>query len=164
MKSARAFTLIELSIVIVIFAIVSAAVAVSTSRGILKARFDGELANVTAMIEKARAYSLNQLVVQDSEPAEYYLLTVNPTGLVLEAHGSTEEEEVESLILPEDFSLTTMGSAAIFYFPPDGTICFENENCTSALTEILIVLTENTGTYTQVIRMNAAGGYPEMVN
>ncbi len=162
-SSPRAFTLIELTIAIVIIAILTVALATSFYNGNLSARFNDERTKVVNVLEEARGYSLGSILIDETEPTDYYLITVSSSGITLDAYGPTLDELKSSYYLEDGFNIDDItGSEYIFYFPPNGEICFETPDCSSTLTEISFTLNDDTGTYSQLIKVNKFGGYPEL--
>lgn len=164
MKSShRAFTLIELCVSILIVAILSVALVVNFGGASRKANFDDQVVQIVHLLEQARSYSLTNFLINDTEPVDYYLLTITSAGLSLDAYGPTLDSALESVALDSNFSITVMtGYEYVFYFPPNGDICFATPDCDSSLTEISFILVDDTGTYSQVISMNKYGGFPEL--
>lgn len=157
---APAFTMIELLIAIIIIAVLSVAIAVNLSRGALKAKFDDQVLQVTHIIEQARSYSLNNYLINDTDPVEYYLLTVAPTGLTLEAYGASSPATLEEVTLEDGFVISITTDDTIYYVPPYGQIYIESE--TSGTTELPFVISDENGTYNTIVTVNIYGGYPEV--
>ena len=158
-----AFTLIELLITIAIVAILSVGLAVNFRGSIQKAHFDDEVLGLVHILEQARSYSLTNFLISDTEPADYYLITVSEAGITLEAHGATLDATMESVTLSDDFSITDVtGSQYIYYFPPTGLICLESADCTSTESEVSFTLVGADTTNSQVISLNKYGGAPEV--
>lgn len=158
---APAFTMIELLIGIIIIAVLSVAIAVNLSRGALKANFDDQVLQVVSIVEQARNYSLNNYLINDTDPAEYYLLTIAPTGLTLEAHGaSASSVTLEEVTLEDGFVISVTTDDTIYYVPPYGQIYIESE--TSGTTELPFIISDENGTYNTVVTVNIYGGYPEV--
>ncbi len=160
-SSVRAFTLIELTITIVILAVITVALASRFAQGNASARFNGQIREIEQIIQRARGYSLSSTLISDTEPADYYVLTLSSTSMVLEAYGPTLSEEVSRYDAARGLELKDYTAEHIYYFPPDGEICFEDSACTSSLTEISFLLTDDTNELKQPFTINKYGGYPE---
>lgn len=158
----RAFTLIELMIAVIIIAILSMALFVNFSGAVLKARFDDELTSISRMVEQARGYALSNYLVNDDEstPAEYYLLSFRRSRIVLSAVAEDgTREELESHSFDTSFSLNT--TLAVYYFPPDGSVCF-SADCSDGLTESSLIFSDTDGTYSSTITISVYGGFAEI--
>lgn len=160
-----AFTMIELLIAIIIIAVLSVAIAVNLSRGALKANFDDQLVGIVHVLEQARTYSLTNFLIEDTEPADYYLITIAETGVTLEAYGSSGlTSTLENVELADGFTIsatsTTTLPQSIYYVPPDGDIYIESE--TSGITEFEFSVEDDSGTYSETVSLNIYGGYPEV--
>ena len=159
----RAFTLVELLLAVVIVTVLAMALFTNFSRSILKARFDDQVLAVTSLIEKARSYSLTNVLILDTEAPDYYLLTVTSASVRLDAYGPTLDEELETVTLDNGFSISNItGSEYAFYFPPEGDICFDTPDCASGVTEISFDIEDSAGTYSETISIDAYGGYPQV--
>ncbi len=161
MQRLRAFTLIELMIVVMIMAILSVALMVTTQRGILKATFDDQVIEITGLIEKARGYALSNYLVNDTEPAEYYRLRVQTGQMSLIAMGETDSETLVTLTYEGDCSMST--NTSVYYIPPNGDICF-NSSCSSSTTSKTFTFSsDDYDTYQTQFTITKYGGYPELL-
>lgn len=161
-SSPRAFTLIELMLVIVILAISSAALLVNFRSASQKALFEDQLSNIVNVIEKARSYSLTNYLVNDFEPAEYYLLTIADNSISIEAYadyGGTHET-LEEYDLPIGFE-TTAADDEIFYFPPYGQVCLTYSCTMAGFTKYSFTVSSSDGSLTQTITITTHGGFAE---
>lgn len=162
-SSPRAFTLIELIISISIIAILSIGVAINFKSSLLKAKFNDEVLQIVHVLEQARSYSLTNFLINDTEPADYYLITITEAGVRLDVYGPTLDSGLENAALDEDFSITGItGSEYAFYFPPSGEICFDTPDCASGINEISFTVVDSTGEYSQEISLNKYGGGPQL--
>ena len=162
-SSPRAFTFVELLIAILIVAILSIALLTNFQRSRLKANFDDQVTEVVDILQKARSYSRTNMMVLDTEPADYYLLTISSSGITIDAYGPTVDEGIESMSLDSGFEIdNTSGVDHVFYFPPSGEICMDTPDCASGITEITFTVQDDDGTYTKDITINVYGGYPEL--
>src|SRR3989338_10087583 len=106
MQRLRAFTLIELMIAIIIIAVLTTGFALTFQRATLKATFDDQVTQITAIIEKAGSYALSNLLVNDSEPAEYYYLYIMTSKITLSAvDADGASETLETLTFEDGFSM-----------------------------------------------------------
>lgn len=154
-----AFTLIELMLVIIIMAVLSMALLLTVQRGVLKATFDDQVVEITAMIEKARGYALSNYLVNDTEPAQYYRLYIQTSKIRLIANGETDSETLETLSYESGFSMDS--STSVYYFPPNGDICF-NTGCTGSTTSKTFTFRDTNSTYQTQFTITKYGGYPEI--
>ena len=162
MQRLRAFTLIELMLVVVIMAILSTALFLTTQRGILKAEFDDQVTEITGLIEKARGYALSNYLVNDLEPAQYYQLHIEATRIRLIAvgeSGTNVSETLETLTYESDFRMG--GATSIYYFPPNGDVCF-TKTCTGTTTYKSLTFHDPDYTYQTKFTVTKYGGYPEI--
>lgn len=162
-SSPRAFTLIELMIAILIIAVLSAALMLNFSSASQKALFDDQITNIVRVIEQARSYSLTNYLVNDTEPTEYYLLTIGADYLSIEAyadyagtHDSLEEYELDT-----GFT-TTATDDEVFYIPPYGQVCLEYPCVDGGDTEYPFVVSNSDGSLSQVITITTHGGFAEL--
>ena len=91
MQKLRAFTLIELMIAIIIIAVLTTGFALTFQRATLKATFDDQVTQITAIIEKAGSYALSNYLVNEADPAEYYYLYIRTDTITLSAVNDSEE-------------------------------------------------------------------------
>lgn len=160
MKRRPAFTLIELLLVIMIIAITSAALAVSTRTATLKAKFDDQILNIRRIVEEARGYSLSNTLVNDLTPAEYYLLSITTTGLSLSAvaeDGTTEE--LDSFTYLTGYAMSE--PMEVYYIPPYGEVCFAYP-CDDVLTEDSVTFSDTGANYEAMITIDIYGGFAEI--
>ena len=159
-----AFTLIELTISICIIAILSVGVAINFKSSILKANFDDEVLQIVDLFEQAHSYSLTNFLVNDTEPPEYYLVSVSSSRVVLKALGGSEESILETVILDDNFFIRDItGSQKTYYFPPTGEICFDSEECDSGINEISFTIVDRSQEYSQEMTLNKYSGVLELV-
>lgn len=156
-----AFTMIELLIAIIIIAVLSVAIAVNLSRGALKANFDDQLIQIVHVMEQARSYSLNNYLIDDTDPTQYYRLTFRSSMVTLKAYGATLDVILERVELDDGFTISA-GTLPqeIYYIPPYGDMYIESES--SGLTEFEFTVDDDTGVYSETISVNVYGGYPEV--
>lgn len=153
-----AFTLIELVIAIAIIGVLSVILATRFTQGISRAKFENQVVGVVRILEEARAYSLSNYLVNDTEPTEYYLLAITETGATLEAYGETEVETLSSFTLNDEFEISEPYD--IYYYPPYGEICITS--CGNGITEVDFDLDDYTGGNQAVFVVSIYGGYPEV--
>lgn len=162
-SSARAFTFIELLISITIIAILSIGVAINFKESIVKANLEDHVSQIVHILQQARGYSLTNFLVNDTEPADYYVVTITSSAITLKVYGATDNETLESMSMDTGYTITGITSPErIYYFPPTGEICFTAAACTSADTELTLTVTDSTGNYTQDISLSKFGGSPEL--
>ncbi|MFA5854983.1 MAG: type II secretion system protein [Candidatus Gracilibacteria bacterium] len=170
-KNPRAFTLIELLIVMTIMAFLSVALAVSFSGANQKAAFDDQKLQLINLIQTARSRSFSNVLSEDGRPTEYYLLIIMPTFAAVEAHYSDTESDFEVL---DKFTYGSgyeaSGSAAgpelmkVYYTPPNGEVCF-GSSCpaTSDVTpEQTITFRNKAHTLSTTITVDLYGGFADV--
>jgi len=160
-----AFTLLELVIVVCIIAILSVSLLVNFKGNVAKSRVDDQVVQIVHLLEEARSYSLTNFLVNDTEPASYYVVTITSAGMTLKAYvNATTTTTLQSVTMQTGYSITGISATErIFYFPPTGEICFDAAACTSTDTELTLTVSDSTGSYTQDIYFNKFGGAPEIV-
>ena len=161
MKSrAKAFTLMELLIVIVILAVLSVLLGTSYIKMASAARFNNAKTDIVNMIQKARSLSLSNILINDTEPTDYYVLTLEVGEVSIEAYASDgTSETITSLPLDSSFSFDT--SLSVLYVPPYGDVCFDNIACASTDTTRDLILTDTYG-HTATFTIDVNGGYVEV--
>lgn len=155
----KAFTLIELLIVITIMAILTVGLVFSFGRATLKAKFDDQKLEITSIAEEARGKSLSNILLKSGEEANYYSLVIGELSAILTAHGDTGTEVIDGFDFEEGFSAEAITA---YYFPPYGEVCFEldeNSVCIDGDTEKTTVLEDSTGIYSALITLDAYSGY-----
>jgi prepilin-type N-terminal cleavage/methylation domain-containing protein len=159
-SSPRAFTFVELLIAILIVAILSIALLTNFQRSRLKANFEDQVTNIVRIMEEVRAYSRTGILVNGTDPANYYLLTIGSGELTIDIFSDTSHETISEYELDAGFE-TNGADREIYFFPPNGEICF-SKYCTDSTTEYTFTVQDTSGTYTQDITINIYGGYPEL--
>jgi len=155
-----AFTLIELMLAIIIIAVLTTGFALTFQRATLKATFDDQVTQITAIIEKAGSYALSNLLVNDSEPAEYYYLYIMTSKITLSAvDADGASETLETFTFEDGFTMNA--AAKIYYFPPDGTVCFSTD-CSDTTTTKRVTFRDSDRTYQTRFAITKYGGYPEI--
>lgn len=152
----RAFSLIELLIVITILAILSTLFVLSYNSIRLQTRFNAQKNEIVRLVEEARSLSLSSIFVNDAEPTNYYLLTLSPSSVSIEAFGDTGSETIDSIPIESDMSLDT--TLEVFYLPPYGDVCFVSETCPEPQSQSETV-TLTSGTLTASFTIDGNGGY-----
>jgi prepilin-type N-terminal cleavage/methylation domain-containing protein len=145
----KAFTLIEVIVVISMVAVLSVGFALNIDKVRTRGNFHAMQNQIIGVLQSARSLSLsNQLRYSDEYggdyPVQYYRLMVKENGLGLDAYLNvpgadplpqetlklidfdTEAEEYEIID-----NMAVDRNLLIFYFPPYGEICF-NKTCTSS--------------------------------
>lgn len=156
---AKAFTLIELLMVIVIIAVLSVLLVTSFVSLSSNARFNNAKTQIVSMIEKARSLSLSNILINDTEPTDYYKLTLTGGTVTIDAYGTdpTISESIASLSLDTDFSFAT--TLDIYYFPPYGDVCFNAADCSDPSTSAEVVLNNADSTKSAAFTFDVNGGY-----
>ncbi len=162
-----AFTFIELLIVIIIMAILSVALAISYQRVQLKVRYDAHVNAIVELFQRARSLSLSTLMIDDTEPVEFYYLAVGEGDVVLTAEGGGLSEELDRFTFDNDIMIDT--ELEIYYFPPYGDICLGASGCNDPIfvgppeTENVTVLSDASGVYSTEFTITNVGGYVDAV-
>ena len=154
-----AFTLIELMLAIIIIAVLTTGFALTFQRATLKATFDDQVTQITAIIEKAGSYALSNYLVNEADPAEYYYLYIRTDTITLSAVNDSDSETLETLTFEDGFTMNA--AAKIYYFPPDGTVCFST-TCSDTTTTKRVTFRDSDRTYQTRFAITKYGGYPEI--
>lgn len=155
-----AFTFVELLIVILIMAILAVALSIAYQRVQLRVRFDAHEAAVNDFFQRARAHSLNTIILDETEPVLYYELLLNQRSVTLNAVGATLTEELDSYDFGTDISLD--GDYAVYYFPPSGDVCLTQDDCSSTDSELTVTLSDSSATFSTEFTVQKNGGYVEV--
>ncbi len=155
-----AFTLIELMIVLVIIAIITTALVLSYQQLNLKVRYDTHVNNIVRIFQEARSRSLSTVLIEGTEPTEYYLLALNNYGIELIAYSENLEQVIEVYDFDEDIEISDEWE--VYYFPPSGDLCFGSANCAGNTIELSTVLEDDSGSYSTRFRMELNGPHLEV--
>jgi len=170
----RAFTLVEILIVIMITGIVSVGLAISFSGGRDQAAFKEAQSDITNIIQEARALSLANILIEgraNDFETDYYHLAVATDGITLTAYGVDAHDvvidtEVNSIEIDSEANLEISEALDIYYVPPYGEICFSySGGCvfTSQPTEESFSLLRDGGASQEVtFTLSIYSGYPEV--
>jgi Tfp pilus assembly protein FimT len=160
---AKAFTLMELIIIIVILAVLSVLLGTSYIKLASAARFNNAKTDIVSMIQKARSLSLSNLLINDDPdyPTDYYLLTIGTSSVSIDAYASDDSthENLKTLTLDSSFSFSS--PIEVYYSPPYGAVCFDDPGCTSTDTEQSTILTDTYG-HKATFTIDVNGGYVEV--
>ena len=157
----RAFTFIELTIVIFILAILSLSLALAYQRIQAKIQFDAHISRVTSLFQKARTLSLSTLMVSDTDPTQYYLLHLSEGGMLLDAYGTSgTPKNIETYTFDE--GLTFMGTLDVYYYPPYGDVCIGSSCPDDSAAQTSLLFIDETSAYTATFSISEAGGYVEV--
>ncbi len=159
---AKAFTLVELLIVIVILAVLCVLLATSYIKLASAARFNNAKTDIVNMIQKARSLALSNILINDDPdyPTEYYVLTLEADEVTIDAYASDgTHESLETLTLDSSFRFSSPIEA--YYFPPYGAVCFNGETCADTSTSKTTTLTD-TYSHTATFTIDVNGGYVEV--
>lgn len=156
------FTLIELTIVILIIAILSLGLLTQFKGATEKARFKAQAQNVLRIMQNARSMSLTRKLIADS-PVEYYKLDVTEDFVNLAAVAEDgSPEQLEYYEFENGYAMDSDFSA--YFFSPSGSLCFTDElsSCDSAGTEESVRFETETGALSATFTLNINGSYPEL--
>lgn len=162
----RAFTLIEIIIVIMVVAILSTGLALSFSNGRGQAAFKDAQYQITNIIQEARALSLSNVLIEDTGvEADYYLLDITASELTLTAYGMGEsaavEHEIQSVTLSDGVEIDS--GLQVYYIPPYGDLCFTYAGiCNYTTTESSFTLIRENSDQTATFTLSIYSGYPEI--
>lgn len=151
----KAFTLLELMIVITIMAILTMALVFSFNNATLKAKFDNEKTKITNIVAQARSKSFSNILLESGEVAEYYLLTIDTTKSTLTAVNETTSEIIDTFDYETGIFITD--KIEVYYFPPYGEVCFDID-CVSTEESISTRLTDNNSVYMSTISIYQGSG------
>lgn len=155
----RAFTLVEVIIVTVIITMLSLSLALSLTATQDRALFEEQELALISLLQDARALSLQNTLIDDEE-VTHYELEVTERELNLYAHTSGRTQ-LENLRF-ESASLTP--EIEIYYFPPDGTLCFFQEDCSDPEESVQFTLSHHTEDLSSSYELSIYGGYPELLS
>lgn len=147
-------------IVIVILAILSVALALGYRQLSLNVRFDNHVSNIERIFQEGRSRSLSTVLIEDTEPTEYYLVELTNHAIELKAFSETLEEIIEIYEFDDDIAIAPEWE--VYYFPPNGRVCLSTHTCESLETELNTVLEDDSGTYSASFTINAGGGAIEI--
>jgi prepilin-type N-terminal cleavage/methylation domain-containing protein len=171
MKNSRAFTLIELLIVMTIMAFLSVALAVSFSGANQKAAFDDQKLQLINLIQTARSRAFSNMLSSSGEPTEYYVLLITPTFAQVEAHYSDTASDFAVL---DKFTYASGYEASglvpgpelmkVYYTPPTGEVCFGSlcPTTSDATTEKTVIFKNKAGTLSITITVDRYGGFADV--
>lgn len=151
-------------IVILIIAIMSATLVLNFQSASEKGQFDAQVTNIVRVIEQARNYSLSNYLVNDSEPTEYYLLTIGNDYLTLEAFaefGGLHETLVD-YDMDKGFTTTGSDDDELFYIPPYGELCLTYPCVEGGEMEYSFTISNADESLTQPITITTYGGFAEV--
>ena len=163
----RAFTLIEIVIVIGITAVIAVTLVLTFKDTRVKATFDDYESQITNIIQQARTLSLSNILIVDSntgteEETDYYALVfTKPSSITLTAYGAdVTTEAVDSITLEDGYTINK--TFTVYYHPPYGEVCF-NTDCDSFTPKIVKLQSTAADTdYSTTFTISAHGGYPEV--
>jgi prepilin-type N-terminal cleavage/methylation domain-containing protein len=175
--SQPAFTLIEVTIVVVIMAVLTVALALSFTGARTRATFTDQQLQVVNIIQKARGLSLSNSLDSRDNVIDYYRLyvdslapTITLSSITTTDAGLEVEQEVDSVELEEGFQIIILDEDgdpsgdwdfAACYIPPYGEIQF-GFGCSDRDTEMSFALSNSTIDREVTITISVHGGYPEV--
>lgn len=162
-RTHAAFTLIEVTIVVIIMAILAVSLALAYQSIQLKVRYDSNVNQIAELFQQARSLSLSSLMINDTDPTYYYILNVDEGAATLTAYSTdtSVNEVIDTFTYDSDMNITTP-AIEVYYFPPNGAICFGVYTCTSTDTENSVTFEDSEGTYSTQFTITKAGGYVEV--
>lgn len=167
--SRLAFTLLEVTIVILIMAIMTATLAWAFRRSQVRSQFDAQVTEIVGLFQEARALSLSQVIVNGTDPADHYILTVEQNELRLEAAYDSGSETLDNISLDYNWFISLNGQEAaeeaieFFYYPPEGDICIAGDCSNNAETAAVFYLVDDENELSTQFTVSVFGGYPELL-
>lgn len=169
----RAFTLVEIVVVVLVVGIVTAGLALSLNNGRAQAEFKNAEYQVTNLLQEARSLSLANILIEDESgdfETDYYHLSVTRPRMILTAYGTNDSgsavsQEIDTVELSMDHELSFDGVYDIYYVPPYGELCFSySGGCvfTGQPTELSFDLTREEVGQTRTFTISIYSGYPEI--
>lgn len=158
----RAFTLIEMLLVVSMTAIIAVTMSFSIRNVQERATFKEHQQEIVAIFQTARTLALSNLLL-DGQVAEFYVIEVASNYMTLNAgFADGSGQSIEVLEFDEEFEADTgVDSATFYYFPPAGEVCFVY-TCDSGSTSKTISLLSTQADYETEITIDIYGGYPEI--
>jgi prepilin-type N-terminal cleavage/methylation domain-containing protein len=161
----KAFSLVEILIVMTILVVISTSLALSFGDSKQKVVFNDYEQQIVNMMQQARGLSLANILVAEDEETDYYQLSFARTGLTLTALGVGDdagsdptEEEINSLNFSEGYNFDL--AFDIYYFPPFGDICFSSD-CSDGESLQRFTFSLDESDFSTEYIFNIQGGYPE---
>jgi type II secretory pathway pseudopilin PulG len=145
--------------VIVLVAVLSVLLVTSFVSLSSNARFNNTKTQIVNMIQKARSLSLSNILINDTDPTDYYKLTLTGQTVTIDAYGTvpTNTESIGILNLDTDFSFAS--TLDVYYFPPYGDVCFNASNCSDSSSTAAVILSNADATKTATFTFDVNGGY-----
>lgn len=159
---AKAFTLIELLMVIAMIGILSTMFGLSFVKLVADARFKNAKTEIVSMVEKARSLALSNILINDdvTTPTDYYKLTLSGTSVSVDAYADDDvtTENIDTFTLNN--GITFAGVIEAYYFTPYGLVCFDTPDCDSANTDTyrFVTMSDSNGN-TATFTIDVNGGY-----
>ena len=158
MKKVRAFTLIEVFIIVFIISIVTVSMALGFGETRDRAEFKDIETELISLMQNARNLGFSSLYT-DGVAVDYYELSFATYSATLTGYDTSEGTStvIDSIDLAGDYRINS--TFTITYTPPDGEISISDGSSSKDFT----IYKENSPLYT-IIRVSVfGGGYPEIV-
>lgn len=158
MKKSRAFTLIEVFIIVLIVSIVTVSMALGFGENRDRAEFKSYETELISLMQEARNLGFSNLSV-DGVNIDYYVLSFETSAVTLTGfdESAATSTVVNSIELSADYRINS--TFDITYTPPDADISISDGSSSKDFT----IYKENSPLYT-IIRVSVfGGGYPEIV-
>lgn len=162
-RTRSAFTLIELTIVVIIMAILSVSLALAYQNIQLKVRFDAHVSRIISIFQEARSSSLSNRMIDGTDPTAYYELSLDTTSITLTAYANDTSinEVLDTYTFDSDISLSSSVND-IYYFPPTGEVCISTPDCGSGDSDLRFILSSSDSTRFTQFDLTTVGGYVDV--
>lgn len=162
-RTHAAFTLIEVTIVVIIMAILSVSLALAYQEIQLKVRFDAHVNRITGIFQEARSSSLSNRMIDGTDPTAYYELSLDTTSITLTAYANdpSVNEILDTYAFDSDITLSSSAND-IYYFPPTGEVCISTPDCDSGDPDLRFILGNSDSTRFTQFDLTTVGGYVDV--
>jgi prepilin-type N-terminal cleavage/methylation domain-containing protein len=167
----RAYTLVEVLVVVMITALITVGLALSLSNGRGHAQFKQYQSDITNIIQQARTLSLANILITVSGvdyETDYYELAFAEDSVTLTAYGDSGavSSEIDSVTFEESYGIALDAAQTIYYLPPYGEVCFTySSGCdytTDTDTSKDLVLARENSDQSVTFTVSIYSGYPEV--
>ena len=150
------FTFMELMIVVTIIGLFSLGIGLGAGAFRESVEFNTYKNKITDLIQKARSYALV------AGETEIFLVEIRENTVTLQSQNEEGQiENLESLELSNGFTLSP--ETLLYYFPPDGQLCFSETCLDTDPAQQSFFLSGREGTLEIEFKMDSFGGYPELI-
>lgn len=160
----KAFTLTELIIVVAIIALVSAFSFGVWRYGLVKAEFDGSVADVIGIFQEARGYAVKNMQIDDNSYDYYYVILEKPADIfIITIEGVTIDEVGSDIISSHEFESTNFdpGEWYVYYEAPYGDFAVEFVDDVGVPDDLGFTMSSTKGDMSQDIIVHDLSGIAE---